>query len=129
MENCLGVFTGVVIRGDGVAGPVFGAPTANLDVVDRCNLEHGVYAVVAEINGWKFHGALSLGGIPPKFEVHLINFEGDLFGRELKVTVIEKVSEFFLWESKERLRQKIIHDIQMVREIFDRENRSKKLMD
>lgn len=129
MKNSLGTFTGVVIEGEGVAGPVFGAPTANIQVTRRCDLEHGVYAVVVEYNTWKFHGALSYGGPNPKFEVHLLNFEGDLVGREFTIHVIEKVSEYFLWSSKERLRQKIIHDIQLVREVFDKEKRAIKLRD
>lgn len=129
MDSNQQTFTGVVVAGEGVAGPVFGAPTANIHVGPDCNLEHGVYAVVVEHNTWKFHGALSFGGIPSKFEVHLINFEGDLEGKELKVIVIERVSEYFLWSSKERLRQKIIHDIQLVREVFDKRQRAKKLMD
>ncbi|MBU1126555.1 MAG: riboflavin kinase [Patescibacteria group bacterium] len=112
-------FSGPVVRGEGIAARDFDFPTANLDLGHQPDLEHGIFAAKVYFDGWEFPGALCYGsGDPPKFEVHLLGFEGDLIGKELDVIIMQKVSELIGYDSKERLRQKIQHDVQLVEEFF-----------
>ncbi len=110
------IITGIVERGDGISLRDYGIPTANLDLkgIDP-GISFGVYAARVKSPFGTYLGALCYGvGEPPKFEVHLLGFEGNLLGRELSVEVVEKVSELIAWTSRERMRQKIVHDIQLV---------------
>lgn len=119
-------YSGVVVKGEGIAGRDFNVPTANIGLKEDPKLEHGVYAVRVLKDGWEFPGALCWGvGDPSKFEVHLLNFSGDLIGKTLDIEIIEKVSELFSYASKERLRQKIQHDVQQVQKVFDKQNKLK----
>ena len=89
------------IRGKVIAGAKrgreLGYPTANLRLTDGCVVPaHGIYACTA--NGRKAVASL---GVRPTFEdqgellleVHLLDFEGDLYGTELKVELVEHLRE------------------------------------
>ena len=91
-------FTALVVGGD-QKGRTLGFPTANLRLHDEQQVPaHGIYAVWARIAGeatWRM-GAMSVG-VRPTFggglrtlEVFLLDFEGDLYGRDLTV-------EFAAW--------------------------------
>jgi riboflavin kinase/FMN adenylyltransferase len=86
-------FTALVVGGDRV-GRTLGFPTANLRLHDEQQVPaHGIYAVWARIAGegaWRM-GAMSVG-VRPTFggglrtlEVFLMDFDGDLYGRDLTV--------------------------------------------
>jgi riboflavin kinase/FMN adenylyltransferase len=91
-------FTALVVGGDRM-GRTLGFPTANLRLHDEQQVPaHGIYAVWARMAGeatWRM-GAMSVG-VRPTFggglrtlEVFLLDFEGDLYGRDLTV-------EFAAW--------------------------------
>ena len=86
-------FTALVVGGDRV-GRTLGFPTANLRLHDEQQVPaHGIYAVwvrIAPETGWRM-GAMSVG-VRPTFggglrtlEVFVLDFEGDLYGRDLEV--------------------------------------------
>jgi len=90
-------FTALVVGGDR-KGRTLGFPTANLRLHDEQQVPaHGIYAVWARVAGesaWRM-GAMSVG-VRPTFggglrtlEVFLIDFEGDLYGRDLTVAFAE----------------------------------------
>ena len=89
---------GTVVRGDGL-GQKLGFPTANLDVTGLALPPNGVYAVHAELDGRLYRSVLNIGLRPTlerpepqlRVEAHLIDFAGDLYGRELEVTFLEKL--------------------------------------
>lgn len=111
------------MRGDGVAGRDLDTPTANLDLQD-VDLEHGVYAAYATYDDRTYSAIVCYGvGEPPKFEVHLLDFDQDIFGEQLSVEILQKVSELIPWSSKERMRQKILHDVETAKEIFKKRGR------
>ncbi|MDD9842091.1 MAG: bifunctional riboflavin kinase/FAD synthetase [Alphaproteobacteria bacterium] len=102
--NMLGYFwrlEGVVEKGDG-RGRQLNVPTANLAVTDYHLPRFGVYAIQAEqiedkgnaTSGRLFDGVANLGIRPsfdasqPKLEVHLFDFDGDLYGAMLCVSLI-----------------------------------------
>jgi len=92
-------FRGVVVGGDG-RGRQIGFPTANLSLAHPYVLPRsGVYAVVAQIAGENpdrpLPGVMNVGVRPtfaggdgaPRGEVHLFDFSGDLYGREMTVSL------------------------------------------
>lgn len=113
---------GVVEKGLGIALRDFDVPTANLAIEGRLELETGVYAAITEYKGKKFESIVcyGTGDEGKKFEVHLFDFDQYIYGDTLDVEMIEKVSEIIPWHSKERMRQKIVHDLQLVKAVFER---------
>jgi len=86
-------FTALVVGGDQV-GRTLGFPTANLRLHDEQQVPaHGIYAVWTRIAGegaWRM-GAMSVGTRPTfggglrTLEVYVLDFDGDLYGRDLEV--------------------------------------------
>jgi riboflavin kinase/FMN adenylyltransferase len=89
---------GVVVRGDG-RGRSLGFPTANLRIPESDKLlpQEGIYAVRAVLRGRMVDGVLHLGprptftGAPPTVELHLFDFNEDLYGVELRLDFIERI--------------------------------------
>jgi len=112
-------FSGVVVRGEGEAGALYGIPTANLHLSEFPDIEIGIYAAVVEHNGKKYNASVCYGPEEDsKCEVHLFDFDEDISGKELNGEIVEKISEFVEMYSVERLRQKILHDIEIIKEYF-----------
>ncbi|MEP1931810.1 MAG: bifunctional riboflavin kinase/FAD synthetase [Roseibium sp.] len=86
-------FESAVQHGD-KRGRDLGYPTANLRFEENCPLLEGVYAVKVKTGGNWYDGVASYGRRPtfdngnPVFEVHLFDFEGDLYGQDLRVHLI-----------------------------------------
>jgi riboflavin kinase/FMN adenylyltransferase len=114
------LFEREVVHGDH-RGRELGMPTANLVPDDRTIVPgHGVYAAWA-------HGrpAAVNVGVRPTFETgrgllveaHLIDFEGDLYGQELRVAFLERMRGEKRFESAEELVQQMHRDVERAREI------------
>ncbi len=93
--------SGTVVGGHRV-GRTLGYPTANLQPDDPCKLVPavGVYAVRVEWEGVPRAGMLSIGhrptvdnGTERSIEVHIFDFEGDLYGRRLTLTFLSRLRE------------------------------------
>lgn len=110
---------GTVIRGDGV-GRKLGYPTANLDTPQwDIGLPKGVYAVQVLVKEEWCNGAMTIQEDPWKVEVHVLDFGANLYGEELEVDVIEKVSDWEHIDNPTALKEKIYKDIALIRELFD----------
>ena len=91
---------GVVVRGDG-RGRRLGFPTANLEIRDSRKLipGEGIYAVRARLPSGTRDGALHIGprptfpGARATIEVHLLDYNADLYGAELQLDLIERLRE------------------------------------
>jgi riboflavin kinase/FMN adenylyltransferase len=87
---------GEVVRGAG-RGRTIGFPTANLALAATVELPDGIYAVKVRQAGQRYHAAGYIGGRPtfsagPRFlEVHLFEFDGDLYGRTIDVWFVDLV--------------------------------------
>jgi riboflavin kinase/FMN adenylyltransferase len=114
---------GQVVAGDGL-GRRLGFPTANLDVRGLVLPPRGVYAARCAVDGRTYRAALNIGLRPTvtttradlRVEVHLLDFSGDLYGRELEVVVIEKIRDEQKFDSLEALTRQIRSDLERVRE-------------
>jgi|GEM_PF-250138 len=117
---------GKVIQGARM-GQKLGFPTANLRL-EQSNLlleklTYGVYAAVVEYKGKKYLGGLSYGLRPTvddksevTFEVHLLDFEGNLYDEKLKVIVLDRLRDIFKFKDLLELIANIENDLKQVRQ-------------
>ncbi len=106
------IVRGVVIKGEGTAGKVFGTPTANLALEQAIVLPYGVYIGRTSVDGKMYPSVICYGaGGKDKFEVHLLRTKQELVGAMLSVEIGDKVSDLIPWESEEVMRAKIYDDI------------------
>ena len=106
---------GVVINGNAL-GRTIGFPTANMDIAEGVVIENGVYRSTIEIDG-KIYDAMSNVGTRPSvdgttrlLETHVLNFNGNLFGRRLKLRLLEKIRDEVKFSSIEALQQQLLRD-------------------
>ena len=112
---------GTVIAGDKL-GQKLGFPTANLDVAGLVLPPNGVYAAITRHEGRLYRAALNIGVRPTvaagrqlRVEAHLLDFDGDLYGRELELEIGEKLREEKRFGSVEELKEQIAKDVAGVR--------------
>jgi riboflavin kinase/FMN adenylyltransferase len=80
-------------------GQTLGFPTANLEQIPTVVPGDGVYAVRVQHGGREYGGAANIGANPTfleqqrKLEVHLLDFDGDLYGAELTVDFVERLRD------------------------------------
>jgi riboflavin kinase / FMN adenylyltransferase len=115
---------GTVVHGDG-RGRSIGFPTANLHVPARLAVPgNGVYAAWVEVGGVR-HPAVVNIGVRPTFgldtravEAHLLDFEGDLYGRELGLAFVARLRDEQRFDSIEQLVAQIGADVDHGREVL-----------
>ena len=117
------VVAGPVIAGQQL-GRTLGVPTANVELAPTNRLAHGVYAVLATVDGRR-HPAVASFGVrptvdngPPLLEVHLLDFAGDLYGRQMTVEFVERIREERRFDSLAALVEEMQRDISRAREIL-----------
>jgi len=116
---------GRIVRGDEL-GRKLGFPTANLDVADLLVPPHGVYAAHAYAEGHRHRAVVNIGVRPTlgndspqlRVEAHLLDFDGDLYGRDMELTFVEKLRDEQKFSTLEELRGQIARDIAAAREKF-----------
>jgi riboflavin kinase/FMN adenylyltransferase len=102
-------------------GRTLGFPTANLEEVRTVLPCDGVYAGRARAGEAWYAAGINVGPNPTfaeqehKFEVHLIDFQGDLYGRALDVELLARLRDTTPFSSLEALRQQLAHDMTQVR--------------
>ncbi len=116
---------GTVIRGY-QRGREIGVPTANIEPGKELLPANGVYAVVVDLEGERLDGVLNVGFNPTfsndrlSVEVHLMNFEGELYGRSLTVSFIERIRSEMRFESPQKLVEQILADKAKAEQILTR---------
>jgi len=116
---------GVVVRGDG-RGRQLGFPTANLKVSNAEKLipPPGVYAVRSVLRSGMHHGALHMGprptfqGSPPTIELHLLDFDADLYGEEVRVDFVERLRDVRPFAKVSDLVAQMREDVKAVRRVL-----------
>lgn len=128
---------GDVVRGDG-RGRELGFPTANLRVAGRHKLvpAPGIYACWATVLGAvgsppaRRMGALHVGprpvfpGARDSLEVHLLDFEGDLYGRRLQLDLAKRLRSVAGFPSVAALAAQMRRDVVQAREALQSETRA-----
>ncbi len=112
-------------------GRDLGMPTANVDLGESLRPAYGVYAVRVAIEDapeltW-FSGVANLGISPmfaydrPLLEAHLFDFSGDLYGRRLRVALVERLRGEMTFDGLPALMEQMQADGRAAREILERE--------
>jgi riboflavin kinase/FMN adenylyltransferase len=114
-----------VIHGD-KRGREIGYPTANMHFGDTLVPSHGVYAVQVQIEGsneW-LNGAANIGIRPmfetamPMLETYIFDFEGDLYGKQLKIKPVQKLRDEMKFDGLDALVTQIDKDCDIAKNIL-----------
>lgn len=117
--------TGRVVRGAG-RGRQLRFPTANLAFSSPHLLmpKRGVYAVRTQIDGVWLPGVMNIG-VRPTFgeerlscEVHVLDYDGDLYDRDVVVDMIDRLRDEQPFSSVETLRAQIAADVKRARRLL-----------
>jgi riboflavin kinase/FMN adenylyltransferase len=103
-------------------GRQLGFPTANIKPGPRRTLPaDGVYAAVVPLDGREYRAVVNLGSRPTfaeeerLLECHVLDYSGDLYGRELSVEFVDRIREVRKFASLEALREQIARDADAAR--------------
>ncbi|MCE3008778.1 MAG: bifunctional riboflavin kinase/FAD synthetase [Bacteroidetes bacterium] len=115
-----------VVHGD-KRGRQLGWPTANLLPTSPEKLlpATGVYAVRVHYHHHAYLGMMNIGtrptvdGLNLVPEVHLLNFEGDLYGQQLQVDFIDRIRDERKFHSLEELKAQLAADAEQARRMMD----------
>ena len=109
-----------VIHGKKI-GRALGFPTANMSMAGYESVERGVYLSRVEIDG-RSYKAMSNVGIRPSvggkellLETHVLDFSGDLYGRKLCITLVEKIRDEKRFASIGDLKEQLMRDYEYIR--------------
>ena len=112
--------SGVVEHGNAI-GTTLGFPTANIRLNSAKQLPaSGVYSVVAHVNGVEYKALANIGTNPTvgndhlSLEVHLLDFQGDLYDQSLSISFLHFIREEKKFASLDELKNQIIADISHV---------------
>jgi riboflavin kinase/FMN adenylyltransferase len=117
---------GHVVRGQRL-GHSLGYPTANIRLGKRVSPVTGIFAVrVHGVADEPLSGVASLGVRPtiagggePLLEVHLFDFDGDLYGKRIEVEFVAKLRDEEKFADLDALRTQMDRDAARAREILD----------
>lgn len=131
---------GTVIRGAAL-GRKISSPTANIEAHHEVIPAQGVYAVKVIFDNTKFNGACYIGPRPqfttrqsqiinhklqitnynlPSIEVHIFDFNKDIYGRHLEVQFLEKIRGIKKFSSIPALAEQIREDLQKIKTFLSR---------
>ncbi len=120
---------GLVVRGDG-RGRTLGFPTANLHVVgggpgEKLIPPPGIYAVWGNLRSGAYAGALHVGprptfrGSPPTIELHLMDFDGDIYGEDVRVDFVLRLRDVEPFDSVKALVAQMRKDVDLAQSVLE----------
>ena len=108
-------------------GRAIGFPTANIAYPrEKAVPAGGIYACWAMVNGQRYRAAVNVG-INPTFtpdkrtmsvEAYLLDFEGDIYGREVTLEFVARLRDELKFDSVDALVMKIREDVETTRRIL-----------
>tara|TARA_A100000164_G_scaffold381520_1_gene433564 strand:+ start:681 stop:1607 length:927 start_codon:yes stop_codon:yes gene_type:complete len=109
--------TGKIIKGDGL-GKKINYPTANIFVKEKYKIipKDGVYFIRTLIKNKSYNGMMNIGHRPTigsndkSIEVHLFNFNQDIYNKEISIDIILKIRDEKKFSSIEALKQQLKKD-------------------
>ncbi|MDH4068004.1 MAG: bifunctional riboflavin kinase/FAD synthetase [Dehalococcoidia bacterium] len=111
-------------------GRVLGFPTANLDIEPQQALpNNGIYATMTQVAGKRFPSATNIGSRPTfgegkrMVETHLLDYKGDLYGREIRVEFVQKLRDEQRFPSSEQLKIQIEKDVRKVEALLAKDSK------
>jgi len=109
--------SGTVVKGKQL-GRTIGFPTANISLEEDYKLvpQNGVYVVQAEIDCKTIYGMMNIGfnptvqGKQKTIEVHLFDFDTDIYNRKIQVAILQRIRSEKKFESIELLTKQLEED-------------------
>lgn len=109
--------SGTVVKGKQL-GRTIGFPTANIELDEDYKLvpKNGVYIVCAKIDNQLVNGMMNIGFNPTvegknkTIEVHLFDFNSDLYNHKIKISILHPIRSEQKFESVAVLKQQLIKD-------------------
>ena len=129
IKNLLGTnfyIKGRVITGNRI-GRTISFPTANIQYPDNIiKASRGVYIAVVELDDTKYPAIVNLGKRPTiqncshnlLLEAHLLDFEGNIYDRDIKVSFLKKIRNEQKFSSLPDLKSQLVKDEAFAREFF-----------
>ena len=119
------LLTGNVVHGRGL-GKKWNYPTININIPESYKLipKTGVYIVQTQIDGKKCYGIMNIGNRPTvngkhqTIEVHLLDFNKDIYGEKIQVQVLKRLREEQKFNSIDELIEQIKVDEQNARKFI-----------
>ena len=116
---------GTVVRGEG-RGREMGFPTANILVSgeDKLIPAAGIYACHVRVPAGRFMGALHIGprptfpGADDTVEVFLLDFEGELYGGDIRLQLVERLRSVAAFDSAGALAEQMHADVAQTRALL-----------
>lgn len=117
------------VESGGGVGRELGYPTANACVAHSEKLipPGGAYAVTVDTGGASYGGMMNIGLAPTvrcdgreSIEVHLFDFDGDLYGSRLRINVVEYVRDERRFRGRAELMDQLMRDSVKVRRILEK---------
>jgi len=119
--------SGLVTRGHRI-GRDLGFPTINLEPDDKNKLipALGVYLCEVLVENKHYYGLTNVGYSPTikttgilEVETHIIDFDGDLYGRQVEIIFNKKLRDELFFKSKQELIAAIKNDMKIAREFYN----------
>lgn len=131
MEEKSATVRGRVMKGERI-GRTLGFPTANIAMSDG-SIRDGVYVAEAILDDGTRHEAVADVGHRPsvsaaagrRLEVHLLDFEGDLYGQTIEVKLLHRLRPEQRFDTMDELHEHIKADAAAAREWFARRKQEK----
>lgn len=108
-------YKGIVQKGE-KRGAVLGFPTINVPLPDE-KLE-GIFAAKVYVDGRAYFAAAYSNTSRSVLEAHLLDFSGDLYGKEVEIELLEKIRDDQTFDTEEVLKETIGKDLKAVRQYF-----------
>lgn len=121
------VLTGKVVEGNKI-GRTIGFPTANIELNDPQEVvpSQGIYAAYVYLNGQKHEGMLYIGSRPTvnsgstiSIEVNILDFDEQIYGKELTVEFLRYIRHDARFASLEILKRQLQMDEERIRKYFN----------
>lgn len=109
-------------------GRTINYPTINQDIDEKiCLPKFGVYVSSVEIDGKTYNSITNIGIKPtikgerkPLAETHIIGYDGDLYGKSIKVLIYKFVRDEQKFDTIEQLKDNISRDVNSSIKYFDK---------
>ncbi len=120
---------GKVITSD-KRGRLLGFPTANLEMKPQQALpDNGIYATFTQVDGKALPSATNIGSRPTfgegkqLVETHLLDYEGSLYGKEIRIEFVQRLRDEQRFASSEELKAQIEKDVRKVQALLAKDSK------
>lgn len=113
-----------IVKEGAKRGRSIGFPTANMELGDFLRPRFGVYAVTVSHAGQRYKGVANIGlrptvdGTKESLEVHIFDFEGDVYGQSIRVGLVDFIRPEQRFEGVDALKAQIAKDCLVAKQML-----------